>query len=338
MTRREVEEEEIFEETKIDLEAYGPLKIFEGSFPVPPGFNGLTISLDASLESELEWSKAIELADRAIENGFLILWNLDFGLFDRLMHPLCSESQFLSFSLALTHFRETIWTRFKEHSVGFSVYKGPVFPLKGFPWSEDQKTQLFGDATDVKKEDIDLFCGKSALYYIRQLGGRLPEGIPHFLFLDMTAIEGVEELLSFLRMADLSSFELCVKGSKLPLNAFGWQEPSLRGFVSLKETTLLEKKEVYLGVLIPELGKISSAFLTCLNQLASSKMPFRLIKEEKLTMEWDGLDAILYSPQSITLEGKRKLKGFVAAGGKLLVSEKSDSSSCEESFNINNLI
>lgn len=58
-------------------------------------------------------------------------------------------------------------------------------------------------------------------------------------------------------------------------------------------------------------------FADLLAQLMDQDLSFKLMSEESLTLEWEGLDLILYSPEALSQEGQRKLKGFCAAGGEV---------------------
>ena len=46
--------------------------------------------------------------------------------------------------------------------------------------------------------------------------------------------------------------------------------------------------------------------------------PFRLLTEETLGLEWEGLESLWYVPEGVTRMGMRVLRGFEAAGGILL--------------------
>jgi hypothetical protein len=42
------------------------------------------------------------------------------------------------------------------------------------------------------------------------------------------------------------------------------------------------------------------------------------VSEEKLTEEWDGIDALMVLQNTISPQGKRKLQGFAASGGEII--------------------
>ena len=43
-----------------------------------------------------------------------------------------------------------------------------------------------------------------------------------------------------------------------------------------------------------------------------------MIYENLLTHEWDGIDKLIIFPQALTEWARRKIRGFVAAGGEII--------------------
>ena len=74
-----------------------------------------------------------------------------------------------------------------------------------------------------------------------------------------------------------------------------------------------------LGIYLPKDPMIDASVLAQLDRLIASliseQTPFRIISEEKLTEQWDGLDRLIVPEKAISTQGKRKLLGFIAAGG-----------------------
>ena len=137
--------------------------------------------------------------------------------------------------------------------------------------------------------------------YIRQLACGLPDRIPRFVCFDG---ESINDPLLFALLTNKESYE------QIEVIAFN---------APFKAT-----EDASLGICLPpnempyplELGEVFA-------RLVAENIPFRIISEAHLTGEWDGLDCLIYSPQSISSSGKRKLSGFCAAGGKLIsVGEK----------------
>ncbi len=55
-----------------------------------------------------------------------------------------------------------------------------------------------------------------------------------------------------------------------------------------------------------------------LELLQEKGITYRLVSEQQLVADWDGLDYLIVSEKSITPLGKRKLLGFCAAGGTIV--------------------
>ena len=58
--------------------------------------------------------------------------------------------------------------------------------------------------------------------------------------------------------------------------------------------------------------------LQALNEKGTS---YRLIAEDHLIRDWDGLDYLIIDPDSVSKFGMRKIMGFQAAGGTVLEME-----------------
>src|SRR5437764_741988 len=94
----------------VDERAFVPV-IFDGppKASTPNGFNVRRVAVDGRMRSDLNWKEAEEVAQRAVDAGLLIFWDLDLGLFSDLPLPLSDQSQFMSLVLSIDHFLETLW-------------------------------------------------------------------------------------------------------------------------------------------------------------------------------------------------------------------------------------
>jgi hypothetical protein len=104
---------------------------------------------------------------------------------------------------------------------------------------------------------------------------------------------------------------------------FGWElGGARRGWIGRREDAL-EEASPSVGVCLPSDDKLTSEAMTLLDglfeQLKNKKIPFRTIPEALLTEEWDGLDSLVVLQSALTVQGKRKLHGFCAAGGRVFV-------------------
>lgn len=67
-----------------------------------------------------------------------------------------------------------------------------------------------------------------------------------------------------------------------------------------------------LGFLLPSNGDVE------FQQLIDKSLSIRVIPEQNLVSEWDGLDVLIVDAPLVSKEGLRKLRGFCAAGGRVV--------------------
>lgn len=79
----------------------------------------------------------------------------------------------------------------------------------------------------------------------------------------------------------------------------------------------LQPTEEPAGVLLPPDELCTPELLEKLTQLLISQPHLRVIPERRLNELWNGLDELIIFEQALTLQGKRQLLGFEAAGGKI---------------------
>ncbi len=315
-------------------------RIFEGSWQthLPSGFDAVTIDLDGRVQSDLDWKKAREEAQRAVEKGYALMWNIELGLFQKLTQPLTHQAQFLSLTLSLEHFRDSLWKEFKMQTVGISLFRGAADFSLGFSWDHHQHQSLQAWLQDIGESHlaslefsqlqqqaegqqmIRLFCRDVAIEYLGLLATRLPDSLSAYLYLDAACFEGspVREL-QLLNPERFDRFKLALKGHQLPFEVLGWEVPQTQGYSGCVAVELPPSLERSIGVCVPPMAfthpRHFQELETGLQTLKKRAIPFKLIAENDLTSQWDGLDYLLYSPAGLSMQGKRKLQGFCAAGG-----------------------
>lgn len=338
-----LEEENDFMET---LPPRSPPRIFEGKWEehIPSGFDTVIISLDGRFQADLDWKKGREQAQKAVEKGYSLMWNMQLGLFDELAQPLTNQTQFLALTLSLEYFRDSLWKEFKDQTIGITLIRGNVDFSLGFPWNSHQEQNLkewlkeIQEIPGFERHDISsldlfqlqhhqegqhlirLFCRDVAIEYLALLATRLPDSLPAYLYLDATSLAG--SYISEIQLLNPERFDrlyLALKGHRLPFEALGWEVPSAYGYSGDSSIELPLLSPVSIGVCIPSMTFYHSAHYQelefGLNALHKRSIPFKLISESQLTSKWDGLDYLLYTPSGLTTQGKRMLQGFCAAGG-----------------------
>lgn len=274
---------------------------------IPADVNTISLSLDGTLSSNLEWKNQEILAQEYIDRGYVILWNLELGLFNRLKHSLANQTQFLSLILSLEHFRDTLWKKFQPKTLGLCIYKGSVDFSSQIHWDE----ALQNNFSQWKKEKSEegfafadallnkIFARDAVAEYLNLLANRMPDELQLFIQLE---IEASDDLALEAQLTHRERFDRChllISNSRLP--------------------TLFINHEAKVGVCLPSYNKISlkihAELNSILDELLRSKKPFRIIPDVFLMSEWDGLDELVVFSESMSSQNKRVLQGFCAAGG-----------------------
>lgn len=318
-------------------------RIYEGNWQdsLPEGFDSVIIHLDGRVQADLDWKKERDQAQKAVEAGYTLLWNMHLGLFDDLIQPLTNQSQFLSLTLALEHFRDSLWKEFKSHTLGIALYQGSADFGHHFRWDEHQEQNLKSWLKEIElpqlvslelpelikqsetQQLIRLFCRDVAVEYLGLLATRLPDSLPAFLFLDASTLTGSPlKEMQILNPERFDRFQLCLKGHLLPFQALGWGNPTHQGYFGNSAADLPDAHVHSIGICIPPMHFYEMKHYEGLDEaiaaLHKRSLAFKFIAECHLTSQWDGLDILFYCPKGLSAQGKRKLQGFCAAGGTVV--------------------
>lgn len=318
---------------------------------IPSFFNAVRIPLDATLKADLLWKQERQAAETYIQQGFRIFWEIQLGLFNQLTLPITNQSQFLSLSLALEHFRDTLWKEFHQKTVGLCLYRGTADFSLGFVWDKEQLShlrewleQIF---IDVKTFAFETLCNASsfdevfplnlsstlegkrllAIYYrdligeyLEQLSVCLPDSLQRYVLLDVQPISDPLLQVQLTTNERFSGMNLGVRGPLFNDNVLAWDGSSGQlGVISREMIANSENEQVRIGVCLPSKQQyfpskwkdLEKAFVA----LKEKNISFRVIPEATLTTDWDGLDYLIVSSENLSVQGQRKLQGFRAAGG-----------------------
>lgn len=306
------------------------------------------VLLDGTLNSDLNWPAARQSAERYIEKGSKILWEINLGLSSALSFPFENQMQYNSLKIAVEHFRDTLWKDFQEQSLGLCLYRGSADFSRTFLWNETQLNSLrlwlkdsfiepdnFRKETGIHIEDFErlsrfqleehplgrhllrLFCRNVVMDYLDLLISQCPDSLPPYLILDASTIKVPWECAQLLTKERFERWHCQFEGSILPFDQ-------------------ISNTEIKTAVCLPSMNRINptqwkpleKAFIS----LEENKVPFRVIPEVFLISEWDGLDDLIVVSEAVSVQGIRKLQGFCAAGGRVIVLGSSLGLSCESSF------
>lgn len=218
------------------------------------------------------------------------LFEFDLGLNDPFF-PLEDELMFNALSMALTHFSKEVWPRFPDSKA--ILYRGRADFSLFFKWTERQEANFIawkknmaeGDENHLKR----LFCAEGFVSYFRMLSHQLPDELPLILSLEVEDVGSLAEELHLLSPERFEHFQ--IEGG-----------PSFNSSI---------------GVYFPSDSECGQGILKRLDDLMTHLVSFRPVYEPLLTEQWDGLDEIYVLEESLTERGKRKLRGFQAAGGRI---------------------
>jgi hypothetical protein len=260
-------------------------KIYCGDGIVPAGFNAIRILLDLSERSLLQWNKQVLKGKESVDRGLAILWELDFALNEG---SLDDDVRFLTFQLNIQHFNDKIWPIFKDNTLGASLYSGFFF-----------------------KENLE---------YIKALAALLDDACSCFLFLDTTPFNRLSFFHSF-NQEVFGHLHLFLKGPLVEqypyaFPAFGWDHgASPLGYCAENYMSSCPESALPLGLCLSK-NTPPSQFERALDFLGTA--PFRVIPENLLNQEWEGIDDLILFPDFLSENAKRQVKGFLAAGGRVI--------------------
>ncbi|GEM_PF-2290961 len=195
-----------------------------------------------------------------------------------------SDGQGASFEktlrLAFEHFLDTLYEEFSEETLGLSFYEGALQEVT------PEMLEEFDRMTDLVPDELSLY-----------------------LLLDCSSVDHPWTLARKLDAGSYFRFKRALKNASLHYGDAVWGEG-----VELKEP-----EEV--GLLFPalETEKATAAAKELVELFSKASFSFRLIAEEQLLNDWEGMQAIVVHPAFYTRDLYRKLLGFAAAEGLVYV-------------------
>ena len=286
--------------------------------------NAVMIDLPASLQADFNWDCAISLAHKVIAKGKWIVWNLDLALASVTFLP-DDTATFHSLWLSFEQFCKKILPLFEKQTLGVIVYQGklditPLFPRN---WWESH----FLENLHEKKSYL-FFCIELFSEYIHRLVSILPDTIFPFIFFDTSEYQQLSLIAHLLFHERFEHVILGIKGN-YPFATIGWETPyGTLGYYGNTPPPCQNQERGRSAILLPEdpfwTAPFCQAFDATSAYLQKEGKEFCLISVKKLHEEWDEIDAI-YIPtkDAISEQTRRKLQGFEATGGVVIIGEKS---------------
>jgi hypothetical protein len=258
----------------------------------------VSVNLPASLQHDLDWSLEKATAEKIAASGKAILWEIDFQW---NASSFLSSAAFLAYGRALEEFIK-LSSAFAEQTFGVCLYRGSAdFSFFEFSHWEDR---FYEWIDELKLPDVNenayphyfhLFKADLFASYLHRLVSFLPDTMQSFAFFDVDGISSP---------------------------AFCAQLFSSHRFEHVRVSFEEQDKRLPLALCLPSDPycdrKILARLDAVIYDLKAKGIPFRIICEEKLTEEWDGLDRLIVIPEAESPQCKRKLQGFAAAGGEII--------------------
>lgn len=261
--------------------------------PIPAGFTAATVVVDAKPASTLCWQDEVIAAKSLIENGYRVCFELDLGLFGPEFKGIASQGQFQTIVLALDEFRNRLLTPFQEHVEAVILYRSRT------PFSSLEERDIQMDYLDLLRQE-------------------LPDDLITLL---LFSCDTLQDPYSFARLFSpdrFNMFTLALANAPLLLSCCCWNTgKALLGYVG-RDISNNTPQKCSKALLMPRFTSDAQSLQPLLNELVSKKECFKLISEDYLALEWDGLDELYIQKSSLGATSLRMVDGFVAAGGVVI--------------------
>ena len=277
--------------------------LFEGK-PFYPDLtdNTTLIRLPCEPHSDLNW-KIPCVGDKRI------LWEFDLGLAHPFF-PIDDELRFKALVLALKHFSQTIWPKYKDQTLGAILYRGSAEFSLNFLWTEQQRENKRAWVLERGGVSNDLlFSADAFAAYFQLLAHSLPDELPLLLCFDERFLSSIARALNLLTKERFEHFLIAVRSKNWPMPGLRWDE----------ETLYFHPIQASFGICLPEAASMTEELLNQIDETIrrydEMNLAYRVIPEAFLAEQWEGVDEICIFPEAMSPQGARKLRGFVAAGG-----------------------
>ena len=269
-----------------------------------------TITVDCSVASDLKWEAEEKKVKKILKTKKYLFWDLDFG-----WHHLQIQGPFQmilsSFLTAVETFLAKLYHPYQKETFGVNFYRGSLcFPL---PLNQEDLSdwiKMFPSLPEARAfYEMNLLSE-----CLHALAAILPHDLLSFAFFDKISFSIA--LLVHLLSKEIFPHLLIITCKKnFPLSSLFWENGFFR-----KHS---RKEPAKVGLVIPLMQNICSHGIEqikiVIEVLRKKKIEYRLISEAYLNESWDQLDDLILLSDLLSSQGERKVRGFIAAGGRLIV-------------------
>ncbi len=253
---------------------------------VPPGFSSVNIPVDLSPTSSLSWEEEKKEASSLIEKGYNITFELELKL------ELLTQARLQTTSFALDECRKALIDPFSSH-IDAIIMKRYDAPFK---------------TLDERDREVD---------FLEILRTDLPSEIPVLLLFCCKSLQDPYSAACMFAQDRFSLFTLGLKESPIYTSSICYDEgKALLGYFG-RDITKKQGAECREAIVMPRFTSDASM----LKNLVNTKPDAKIISEEHLALEWEGVDLLYVVENSLHPTTLRLIAGFVAAGGVVVVDQ-----------------
>jgi len=282
--------------------------------------NVVTISIDCSNTSTLNFKDQIEMAEIAKSQNKYIIWDI----FLDLENPnfLIHDELLLKSNLhSLNYFTSKLYTLFKDETIGVILYSGSIPEYR----INDQLFANWKEGLSIEESSFDisylkkLYSCNLLSYYLRLIAPEIPDEILMIVKFDVSNIKSPSKLMKLISKEKFEYFLLALKGANIKISAINWEYgmSTLGQIDNIKNSDTKNPSNV--AVCFASNQKMTSTemdhFDEIFSELSSLKIDFKVVEEAFAIEQLDGLDYIIVRQKSLSTQGKRMLQGFQAALG-----------------------
>lgn len=306
----------------VDGEKFFPL-IRQGD-PVEDD-NSILITIPYLAEKET-FDFLYEKANEALSKNKWIVWEFDFS-WDKKPLFIQDASYFFSVGLWIGEFLEKFWIPFKESTLAFILFRGEIDLSSYFIWTEQQELlyqEKLIEYPSLEENDIRSFFAADVFSeYLQRLCSFLPDEAPVMCLLDVGSIKSSAKTSYMVSKERFGHVLLGLKNAPIALSHLAWEQgKAFGGWVNKEGKDPVDYPIAKIGVCLPCFEKTTSQDLTLLDdvleKLQNKGSDFRVILEGSLHENWDGIDDLIVMTSLLGPQGLRKLRGFIAAGGRVV--------------------
>lgn len=255
------------------------------------------ITLSGAPESDLKWEKELTLAATYLEEGRPFAWYLDLGL----SHPLdltANTRNLSSYQVAADEFTSRVYPKFPAD---IYLYRGvPSFLPR--ERGEEELEERFAES-GIKEWSVYLMDAFAD--FLQRVASFLPLESP--LFVEIKGRPAPSLALSAQIVSPARFGHLGVLCPDLPFTLRGVDTSEGQSPLAL----CLPLDSALTGVVLEQIEHV-------LEVAANRGEMISIAPESLLHQVWQGIDQLIVLPDWLSIQGKRRVDGFIAAGGEIL--------------------